>query len=81
MDGQKFEFHGNVLTNATLAEMVASRWKSWLLTPISHFFKKDGGGADIPVKISGTKSKPKFGLNLHWPGHSDKDKPQVPKKR
>jgi hypothetical protein len=54
--------------------MVATWWKSWLLTPISPFFKKDGAGAEIPVKISGTRSEPKFGLDLF--GHSDEDKPK-----
>jgi hypothetical protein len=49
--------------------MVASRWKSLLLKPVDPFFKKNGAGAEIPVKISGTKSAPKFGLDLH---HKDK---------
>jgi hypothetical protein len=72
MDGQQFEFRGKVKTKATLRKMVATWWKSWLLTPISPFFKKDGAGAVIPVKISGTRSEPKFGLNLFG---SDKKKP------
>jgi hypothetical protein len=74
MDGQKFDFTGKVLTKATLRKMVASWWKSWLLTPISPFFKKDGAGTEIPVKISGTSSEPKFGLDLHFPGHSNHNK-------
>ncbi len=64
MDGQQFDFSGKVMTRATLRHMVASWWKSWLLTPISPFFKKDGAGAEIPFKISGTRSEPKFALNL-----------------
>ena len=75
MDGQQFEFSGKVMTKATLRKMVASWWKSWLLTPISPFFKKDGVGAEIPFKISGTRSEPKFGLDL-FHGHSDKDQPK-----
>ena len=71
MDGQQFDFTGKVLTKATLRKMVASWWKSWLLTPVSPFFKKDGAGAEIPVKISGTRSEPKFGLNLF--DHSEKE--------
>jgi hypothetical protein len=51
--------------------MVASKWKSILLKPVDPFFKKNGAGAEIPVKISGTKSAPKFGLDL---GHKDKKK-------
>ncbi|MFL6415888.1 MAG: hypothetical protein ACJ74Y_09490 [Bryobacteraceae bacterium] len=64
MDGQQFNFTGTVFTKATLPHMVASRWKSLLLRPISPFFKGPNGGAEIPVKISGTKSAPKFGLDL-----------------
>jgi len=74
MDGQKFDFTGKVMTKATLRKMVATWWKSWLLTPISPFFKKDGAGTEIPVKISGTSSEPKFGLDLHFPGHSNDSK-------
>jgi hypothetical protein len=46
-----------------------------LLKPVDPFFKKNGAGAEIPVKITGTKGAPKFGLDL---GHKDKkgkDKP------
>jgi hypothetical protein len=50
--------------------MVASKWKSLLLKPVDPFFKKDGAGAEIPVKVTGTKGSPKFGLNLH---HKDKN--------
>lgn len=64
MDGQQFDFAGKVFTQATLPHMVASRWKSLLLRPISPFFKGPNGGAEIPVKITGTRSAPKFGLDL-----------------
>lgn len=64
LDGERFEFAGTVRTNATVSHMVASKWKSLLLKPVDPFFKKDGAGAEIPVKISGTKTAPKFGLDL-----------------
>jgi hypothetical protein len=72
LDGNEFDFHGKVRTEAKLSQMVASRWKSWLLKPVDPFFKgKDGqGGAEIPVKITGTKSEPKFGLDLKQRGKS-----------
>jgi hypothetical protein len=35
-----------------------------LLKPVDPFFRNKEGGADIPVKITGTQSEPKFGLNL-----------------
>jgi hypothetical protein len=69
LDGDRFEFAGKVRTDAKLSQMVASRWKSLLLKPVDPFFKKNGAGAEIPVKVSGTKSAPKFGLDL---GHKDK---------
>jgi hypothetical protein len=65
LDGETFEFAGKVRTNAKLSQMVASKWKSLLLKPVDPFFKKDGAGAEIPIRVSGTRSAPKFGLDLH----------------
>jgi hypothetical protein len=69
LDGDRFEFAGKVRTDAKVSQMVASKWKSILLKPVDPFFKKNGAGAEIPVKISGTRSAPKFGLDL---GHKGK---------
>jgi hypothetical protein len=69
LDGERFEFEGKMRTDAKVSQMVASKWKSILLKPVDPFFKKNGAGAEIPVKVSGTKSAPKFGLDLH---HKDK---------
>jgi hypothetical protein len=69
LDGERFEFEGKMRTDAKVSQMVASKWKSILLKPVDPFFKKNGAGAEIPVKISGTKSAPKFGLDL---GHKGK---------
>jgi hypothetical protein len=64
LNGQQFEFNGKLRTEASLSHMVDSPWLSVLLKAASPFFKKQGGGAEIPVKISGTKSEPKFGLDV-----------------
>ncbi len=64
LDGQQFDFHGKVLTDASLSHMVDSPWLSLLLKAASPFFKGKNGGAEIPVSISGTKSAPKFGLDV-----------------
>jgi hypothetical protein len=37
-------------------------WKSLLLKAADPFFKKKGKRTVLPVKITGTKSDPKFGL-------------------
>ncbi len=65
LDGQRFEFYGKVRTEARLSQMVSSWWKRLLLKPVDPFFHKRGAGAEIPIRISGTRSAPKFGLNLH----------------
>jgi hypothetical protein len=64
LDGRKFDFAGKVRTKAELSQMVSTWWKSLLLKPVDPFFRKHGAGAEIPVKITGTESAPKFGLNL-----------------
>jgi hypothetical protein len=75
LDGREFDFTGKVRTEAKLSQMVASKWKSWLLKPVDPFFSKNGAGTEVPIKVTGTKGAPKFGLNF---GHKDKkgkDKP------
>ena len=70
LDGKTFDFTGKVRTDAKLSQMVASRWKSWMLKAADPFFHKNGAGAEIPVKITGTNTSPKFGLDL---GRKDKE--------
>jgi hypothetical protein len=69
LDGKEFNFTGTVRTEAKLSQMVASKWKSLLLKPVDPFFSKNGAGTEVPIKITGTKGAPKFGLNF---GHKDK---------
>jgi hypothetical protein len=79
LDGQQFDFHGKVLTEASLSQMVSSPWLSFLLKAVSPFFKRQGGGAEIPVRISGTRSEPKFGLDVlrsRSNGNEPTDKPK-----
>ena len=72
LNGDEFDFHGKVRTDAKVSQMVVTRWKSWLLKAVDPFFERKDGltGAEIPVKISGTKSEPKFGLDLGKKGKS-----------
>ncbi len=64
MDGNTFEFFGKVRTQAKISQMVASGWKSFLLKAVDPFFAKNGAGAEVPIKISGTEGAPKFGLDF-----------------
>src|SRR3984957_1949348 len=69
LDGKQFDFTGKVRTDAKLSQMVSSRWKSLGLKAVDPFFHKHGAGAEIPVKVTGTNTAPKFGRDLH---HKDK---------
>ena len=74
LDGKQFDFTGKVRTTAQLSHMTATWWKSLLLKPVDPFFHKHGAGAEIPIKITGTNTAPKFGLNLGGKdGGKDKD--------
>ena len=70
LDGNQFDFRGKARLDAKLSHMVTG-WKSILLKPADPFFSKHGAGTEIPVKISGTKSEPHFGLDF---GHKDEAK-------
>jgi hypothetical protein len=67
LDGNKFDFFGTANLEATVSEMVGG-WKGILLKPVDRFFQKDGAGTQVPIKITGTRSEPHFGLNF---GHGD----------
>jgi hypothetical protein len=63
LDGETFEFEGTVRTQATASQMLTG-WKSVVAKPFDPLFKRDGAGLEIPVKISGTKSAPKLGVEF-----------------
>jgi hypothetical protein len=64
LDGSALEFHGTARMDATLSHMVTG-WKALLLKPVDPFFRKNGAGTEIPVRISGTKSQPHFALDFN----------------
>ena len=64
LDGNIFDFHGKLQLDAKLSQMTTG-WKSILLKPVDPFFRKNGAGTEVPIKITGTKSEPRFGLDFH----------------
>ena len=62
LDGNRFDLHGQARFDAKLSQMIKG-WKSVILKPIDPFFRKHGA-TQIPIKISGTKTEPHFGLDL-----------------
>jgi len=69
LDGQTFDFHGTAKLQATVSHMTTG-WKSVLLKPVDPFFRKDGAGTEVPIKVTGTESEPHFGLDF---GGRDRD--------
>lgn len=67
LDGNEFDFHGRARLKATVSQIVGG-WKGALLKPVDPFFKKNGAGTDVPIKVTGTRSEPHFGLDF---GHKD----------
>jgi len=63
LDGKQVDFHGHARFEARLSQMVGG-WKSIFLRPVNPFLSKNGAGTEIPIKITGTKSEPHFGLDL-----------------
>jgi hypothetical protein len=63
LNGETFEFQGKVRTDATASQMLTG-WKSVLAKPFDGLLKKNGAGLEVPIKVSGTKSEPKFGVDL-----------------
>jgi hypothetical protein len=64
LDGNTFDFHGRLRMDATLSHMTTG-WKSILLKPVDPFFRKNGAGTEVPIKITGTRSEPHFGLDFN----------------
>jgi hypothetical protein len=57
------DFRGELLTDATLADMT-SGVKSVLARVAQPFFRREGGGSRVPIRITGARSKPQFGLDV-----------------
>ena len=56
------DFRGHLRLTAKLSQ-VTTGFKSMLLKPFDPFFRKDGKTV-LPIKITGTRDHPSFGLNL-----------------
>jgi AsmA-like protein len=60
---EEMDFAGELLTDATLADMT-SGIKSVVARIAQPFFRRPGGGSKFPIRISGTRNKPSFGLDV-----------------
>jgi len=74
LEGGVVDFNGTAKMQATVSQMVGG-WKGFLLKPADPFFKKDGVGAEVPIKIDGTREHPHFGVEFEKLKRTSPEKP------
>jgi hypothetical protein len=65
LESEALEFDGTLRMQATISEAAAAGGvKGALLKVVDPIFRKDGAGAVVPIQVRGTRSHPKFGLDV-----------------
>ena len=73
---EDMDFRGALLTDAKVSQMTTG-WKSWLLKVLDPLFGRDGGGSSIPIKVTGTRKAPSFGLDTSRVFSRDQNVPKL----
>jgi hypothetical protein len=60
---EAIDFNGELLLDASLADMTTGV-RSVAARIAQPFFRRPGGGSRIPIRISGTRTKPAFGMDV-----------------
>ena len=68
LDTGEMNFRGKLKMKAKLSQTTTGV-KSFFLKAVDPFFKGKGAGTVIPIKITGTKDSPSFGLDFHDPAN------------
>ncbi|HEX5213967.1 MAG TPA: AsmA-like C-terminal region-containing protein [Vicinamibacterales bacterium] len=63
LTSERMNFAGTLRMEATVSQAVGGL-KSIFIKPFDFIFRKDGAGAVVPIKITGTRQQPKFGLQV-----------------
>ncbi len=75
LENEKLDFHGKLRLDAKLSDTMTGI-KSLLLKPVDPFFRKNHQ-TEIPIKVTGTRTAPDFGLDFHHKQEqSDSNPPQ-----
>jgi hypothetical protein len=61
---EMIDFKGKLKMQATLSQVAGGGVKGFFLKAFDPFFKKPGAGMVLPIKISGARKSPKFGLDM-----------------
>ncbi len=62
LDSEQIDLHGVARLQAKLSQTMTG-WKRIALKPVDPFFSKAGAGTLLPIKVTGTREKPEFGLD------------------
>jgi hypothetical protein len=62
LDSGRVDFHGKLMLQAKLSQTTTGA-KSFFLKALDPFFKGKNAGTVLPIKITGTKDNPTFGLD------------------
>jgi len=66
LHSEDLNFFGTLHLSASLSHTVTGV-KSFFLKAVDPFFKDKNGGSALPIKITGRREKPEFGLAFHQP--------------
>ena len=64
LKSEALEFDGTLRMQATVSEAAGGGIKGFLLKAVDPLFRKKGAGAVVPIRVRGTRSEPKFGLDV-----------------
>lgn len=64
MRTETIDFKGHLKLQATLSQVAGGGVKGFFLKAFDPFFKKPGAGMVLPIKITGSRKAPKFGLDM-----------------
>jgi hypothetical protein len=70
------DFEGDAKLDATISQIVGG-WKGFLLKPADRYLRKNGAGTDVPIRVSGTRSAPEFGVEFGRLGKKDDPEKQT----
>ena len=63
LEGGALDFAGSGKLDATVSKMVGG-WKGLLLSPADRYFKREGAGTEVPLRIGGTREEPTFAIDF-----------------
>lgn len=64
LEAESLEFDGLLRMQATISQAAGGGLKSFFLKAVDPLFRKPGAGTELPFRIRGHRSEPKFGLDV-----------------